>query len=351
MKILGVITQAFAYLPAYLDAKKIFMVVLKLSRLREVSNLDKDFNPTMSLEEAIQLYSTVGHRNADFLFHWLYQIYDKTYLPSIDKNYKDELALIKTKLCIFDVLIDDLADNAKLRNKRLLDISLRIPFNGTKEYKNQYLEVSRKIWQDCISSIKKLPRYEEFKDIFDFDLEQVINSMKYSYLINTTDISNSKEDEMYLNHGVMVMLHCDLDLMCSPNFNYEELRTLRPIIHSVQDVAHIGNMINTYPKEIQEADFSSPIISHGIREGLIDKTTVIRDPEQALASLHPLISQYETRMKKNLEKIEMHASEIESIDIYDFTNRLKNVWSQFLNREKYWESQDNTHPLITVKTI
>jgi len=291
---------------------------------------------TLSLEDAIELYKTVGPRNGDFLFKWLYQVYDKTYLPSIDPIYKDQLALIKTKLCIFDVLVDDLADNAKLRNKRLLDQAIKIPFNGSKPYKNEYLEAARNIWQDCVSSIKKLPRYEEFKDIFFFDLEQVMNSMKYSYLINTTDFSNYIEDEMYLNHGVMVLLHCDIDLMCSPDFNYEELRKIRPILHNVQDVAHIGNMINTYPKEIQEADFSSPIISMGIREGLIDKAMVIKDPELALANIKPLVNRFETRMIDNLEKIESNAHEIETVDIFDFYKRLKNVWEQFLKREQYW---------------
>jgi len=300
----------------------------------------------MNLKEAIQLYKTVGPRNADFLFNWLYQVYDKTYLPSIDDEYKDKLALIKTKLCIFDVLVDDLADNAKLRNKRLLDKAVRIPHNGTKSYKNKYLEVTRIIWQDCINSIKSLPRYDEFKEIFFFDLEQVMNSMKYSYLINTSDFSNFTEDEMYLNHGVMVLLHCDIDLMCSPEFDYEELGKLRPIIHSVQDVAHIGNMMNTYPKEIKEADFSSPIISMAIREGLIEKNTVINDPEYSLACVQPLVSKFEERMKENLIKIEKRADDIETVDISDFYERLRNVWVAFLNREQYWIDSEQKSKII-----
>ena len=304
----------------------------------------------MSLEEAIELYKTVGPRNAGFLFHWLYQVYDKTYLPSVDEEYKEQLALIKTKLCIFDVLVDDLADNAKLRNKRLLDQAVRIPHNGTKQYKNKYLEIARKIWQDCINSIKKLPRYDEFKEIFFFDLEQVMNSMKYSYLINTSDFSNFTEDERYLNHGVMVLLHCDIDLMCSPDFEYEELRKLRPILYSVQDVAHLGNMINTYPKEIQEADFSSPIISMAIREGLIEKNTVINDPEYTIASVQPLVSKFEERMKKDLEKIQTHANEIETINIYEFYQRLKNVWEAFLKREQYWNTSEEKQSTILLKT-
>ncbi len=302
----------------------------------------------MTLEEAINLYKTVGPRNADFLFKWLYQVYDKTYLPSIDKEHKDKLALIKTKLCIFDVLVDDLADNAKLRNKRLLDQAVRIPHNGSNIYKNKYLEVANQIWQDCINSIKKLPRYEEFKEIFFFDLEQVMNSMKYSYLINTSDFSNFAEDEMYMNHGVMVILHCDLDLMCSPGFEYEELQKLRPILHNVQDVAHLGNMMNTYPKEIKEADFSSPIISMGIREGLIDKTTVIKDPEFALANIRPLVSRFEQRMKENLEKIQVKAHEVETINIYEFYQRLMNVWNKFLEREQYWDKKDTEDDIVSI---
>lgn len=289
-----------------------------------------------NLEESIELYKTVGLRNAGFLFPWLYNVYDQTYLPSIDEEYKETLSLDKTKLTIFDVLIDDLADNAKIRNRRLLEEAIRIPWNGMKKFNNTYLQVTKKIWMDCINSIKQYPRYDEFRDIFYFDMDQVMNSMRYAYLVNTADFSSISEDEMYLNHGVMVILHCDMDLMCSPNFNLEELRDLRPILHWVQDVAHIGNMFNTYPKEIQEADFSSPIISMGIREGLIDKAMVIKDPELALANIKPLVSRFETRMIDDLEKIESNAHEIETVDIFDFHKRLKNVWEQFLKREQYW---------------
>ena len=99
-------------------------------------------------------------------------------------------------------------------------------------------------------SLKKLKVYLLLNHTFYFDLKQVMNSMEYSFLVNEADFSSNAEDETYLNHGVMVILHCDMDLMCSPNFNYEELKKLRPILHWVQDVAHIGNMLNTYPKEI-----------------------------------------------------------------------------------------------------
>lgn len=308
-----------------------------------------------SLEDSILLYKSVAPRNADFLFPWLHSVYNKTYLPSIDINFKDVLSLDKTKLTIFDVLVDDLADNAKLRNRRLLEEAVRIPWYGKKTSNNPYIMVTKKIWLDCIESIRKYPRYDEFKDIFYFDLDQVMNSMRYSFLVNISDFSSIIEDELYLNHGVMVILHCDMDLMCSPNFNFDELKKLRPILHWVQDVAHVGNLLNTYPKEIQEADFSSPIISLGLREGLIEKSTIINDPEYAKANLQPLVSRFEERMINNLEKIKNNAVSVKSINIIDFYNRLKEVWDAFLNREKYWDSIDeykeNEELLIPKKII
>jgi len=66
----------------------------------------------LDITPSIELYKKVGC--GDFLFNWLYEIYKKIFVPSIDSRYKDILALDKTKLTIFDVLIDDLADNYKI---------------------------------------------------------------------------------------------------------------------------------------------------------------------------------------------------------------------------------------------
>ena len=294
-----------------------------------------------SLDEAIELYKSVGTRNAEFLFRWLHDIYDKTYLPSIDPLYKEVLTLDKTKLTIFDVLVDDLADNAKIRSKRLLEEAVRIPWNNNKHFVNHYLSVTQKIWLDCIKSIKQYPRYDEFKDIFYFDLDQVMHSMRYSFLVNSTDISNSLEDNIYSNHGVMVILHCDMDLMCSPGFDYEELKKLRPILYWAQDIAHIGNMLNTYPREIIEGDFSSPIIALGLIEGIIQKKMIIEDPEYALENLQPLVSHFKTRMENNLQKIKEHADDLKSVNIKEFYGRLKNVWESFLQRPHYWENAED----------
>lgn len=323
---------------AYIHAKKVFMVPIEWTPIREVDILNRDFNQTMSLEKTIELYSTVGHRNADFLFHWISSVYDYFYLPSINLDYKDALILDKTKLTIFDVLVDDLADNAEIRDKKILEKAVKIPWNGIKTYKNNYLDVTRKIWLDCIDSIRHYPRFKEFEDLFYFDLDKTLYSMKYSYLANQMGINNQLEDEMYIPHGCMAILHADMDLMCSPDFDKDELKKLRPILHWVENVVHIGNVMNTYAREVEEADFSSPMISLALNKGLIDKRTVVNDPKYAIAKLEHLIPYFKEKVEDNFQKIEYNADTIKSIDMNDYSQKLRRVWEEFLERKQYWKT-------------
>ncbi len=311
--------------------------ILKTSEL--VVTTDNNYNTVYkNLEETINLYKSVGERNADFLFKWIYNVYDCIFLPSIDNQYKEVLNLTKTKLGIFNVLIDDLADNEKTRNKELLDTCMKIPWSDKKDYKNGYLSVASTIWNDCIKKIETFPRYEMFKEIFYFDLQQFMNCNRYSYLVNSNNTSNFTEDKIYLHHGVMVLLHCDLDLMCSPNFDYNELGKLRIINYQVQDYIHIGNMLSTYSREVEELDVSSPIISLALRKGIIEKDILKKDPEYAKECLSPLIPIFKKRMKENLSSINKYIDEIETIDMNEFYSRLKEVGDRFLNRKQYWRN-------------
>ena len=310
------------------------LVTAPISKSRSMSRFPFNY---YSFQEVIDLYKSVGTRNADFLFNWLYSIYDKIFLPSIDPDWKETLTLDKAKLTIIDVLIDDLADDVKIRNKRLLEEASEIPWHGPKNYNNDYLQVISEMWFDCINSIRRYPRFRDFEDFFYFDLHQVMNSFRYSLLVNTSSFSNYPEDKIYLAHGVMVVLHCDMDLMCSPCFNFKEMEKLRPVLILAQDVAHIGNMLNTYPKEIEELDFSSPIISLGLRKGLINKNMIIKSPDNAVSKLRELVPYFEKRMQNNLNRIKTNAGVIESIDIHDFYKKLKDVWDEFLKRQQYWK--------------
>src|SRR5436853_7760202 len=95
--------------------------------------------------------------------------------------------------------------------------------------------------------------------------------MIYSSLVNSLGLDNPLEMNMYSSYGCMVMLAMDMDLMCSSTFDMRDLGRMRVVGFLAQRVAHIGNMLNTYPGELAEKDVSSPIISAARNSGLIDK--------------------------------------------------------------------------------
>ena len=296
----------------------------------------------LSLDESIELYNSVGleSRNMSFFGKWVHKAYTISYIPGTLPSFIETLSLDKTKLSIFSILVDDLADNVKIRDKKLLEKSLRIPYEPTKQYQNSYLKATKKLWDDLISSIKKYPRYEEFKDIFFFDLDQFFNSIKYGYIVNSEDMYNLTEGKIYSPNNMMILLFLDMDLMCSPNFDKSELKKIRPVFHHIQDIMHIGNILNTFPREIEELDFSSPIISMGINDGVIKKEDIIKNPKRALKELSYLIPYYKQRVEDNFEKILDHSCMVESIDFKEFYPRLRAIWEGFLHRPHYWKIEE-----------
>lgn len=294
-----------------------------------------------NLENMISLYNSIGleTRNMNYLARWVYDIYKRLfYLPSINPIYNETLSLDKTKLAIFAILVDDLADNCNIRNSDLLEKAIRIPWNYKQKYNNPYLEATRNTWLNATNSIKKYPLYDELKEVFYFDIEQFLDAIKYSSLINTIDMDNEMESRIYSYHNMMIIVYMDMDLMCSPNFDMEELKIIRPIFHHIQEICHIGNVISTYKREINEVDLSCPIISRGIRNGLTTKEEIMNNPKNATEKLKPLEGYFMKKVEDDFRKIDESADEIKSVDIKKFSDKLRQVFDSFLKRQYYWEN-------------
>ncbi len=290
----------------------------------------------MDVQEAIRLYKSVGNRNADFLFKWLYKTYQDIYLPCIDMTFKERLAEDKTKLTIFDVLGDDLSDNPKMLNIARLKKFIQIPWNFKNKQKNPYLEVARKIWKDCIRSVKTYPGFVDIKRMFYFDLKQVLSSMEYSSLVNTDMVNNSIEMKIFPPHGCMVMLHCDMDLMCSPKFDKKDIGNMRAMFFLAQKVSHIGNVLNTYPREFEEQDMSCPLISLALRKGMITKDDLGK--EYLLPKIRKLEPIFKIEAKNYIKMIKSYENKIKSVDVVGFSESLNVLLSKFMERGQYWKS-------------
>src|SRR2546427_13147589 len=83
----------------------------------------------LELSEVMDLYKSVGRRNIEYLA-WIHDVYSWITLPSVSFDWKRALGEDKTKLTIFDILADDLADNHTTRSYSLLKELTEIPWSA-----------------------------------------------------------------------------------------------------------------------------------------------------------------------------------------------------------------------------
>lgn len=282
----------------------------------------------LELRDVIDLYKTVGRRNIEY-FTWIHDVYSWITLPSVSFDCRKDLGEDKTKLTVFDILVDDLADNFETRSYPLLQKLTSIPWQNRTEIAetDPYLDVGRRIWEDSISSLINYPRFTEFERIFYFDLRQVLSSMMYSYLGNTIGIENPIETSFYSSYGCLVEVALDMDLMCSPAFDMKELGPMRTVACLAQKVAHVGNMLTTYPSEVLERDVSSPIISLALRKGIIRPDEL--GDKAAIPKVSKLEWVYKNKAYSYIKKVAEYEKEIRSINIRGFSDYLIELIGKF----------------------
>jgi hypothetical protein len=272
----------------------------------------------MRLDEVISLYKSVGHRGIDYL-NWLHDMFSSVCLPCVSPRYGEVLGEDKTKLAIFIMLLDDLADNYTTRSRPLLDEFLQIPWReGTTGH--EYLVVGRRIWEEFLGSVKQYPRFKEFERMFYFDLRQVLASADYSSLINTMGLDNGLEMSIHSPYGCAGMLCVDMDLMSTPEFDVKDLGTMRGISLLAQRVAHIANVLGTYPREALERDLSCPMISLAVRKGVIREDEL--GHKEVMRKLVGLEWVFRKRAEYYVQRILASEKHIHSVDIRGFSGRL-----------------------------
>lgn len=282
------------------------------------------------LEDAITLFEEVGSpiRNMEEYGRWLYYVFENSCLSSVDSDYESLIALDKTKLTLFVTLLDDIADDYRIRDEDLLRKGVMIPYSESSDYSSDYLRVTDRIWSMFFDSVKDYPRFDEFRDLFFFDLDQFLDSIKYAFLSNEMNLDNYFEDERYLPHNFMVTVHGDIDLMYSKDFDVRDLSVLRPVLYWAQDILHIGNVIRTYPREVRQRDLSSPIIAMGLRRGVVDEDVIMNDPELAVEELESLIPIFEGRVDDRFERMEGKVGETETVNINEYIGKVKGVYNE-----------------------
>ena len=226
------------------------------------------------LEKWVKEYEKVGERNP-IIWLLMYKTIETISFPIVSGEYNKTLQNTKFLLMMFNILLDDVVD--EVQNRRLAEEIQKIPFEADRINFNffsgkekEYLIFSIEVWGTLFDSIKQCPRYEGSKDLFRFDILQVLNSMKFVCLINENPyLINETEYSMYFPCSILGMVYTTLNLMCSPGFDIQELGIIRRITWEAQDMVRIGNWVGTWEREIQGKDYTSGIFAYLVDSNIL----------------------------------------------------------------------------------
>lgn len=289
----------------------------------------------------INKYESVCGDRDRFLWKWVQTLTtsrDPGFMFStVPDEYNNQISSLKTILTVFVAILDDIAD--KYKDKDLLEKSLKIPFeNENIDTKNlddtnkiNRVKLAEEIWNNIEQELITLPRYNEFKDIFTFDIKQLLNSLHHSYIININPyMINLKEAEIHANHNMTFYLYSDIDLMSSPEFDMKDLPHLREIIWRAQQMARIGNWLSTWEREIEESDFSSGIFAYAVTNEILEVEHLNNKSKDELLHLlknSSIEEHFLEKWQENYNQIKNLSPKIQSIDINQYLEGLEQILS------------------------
>lgn len=297
-------------------------------------------NLPVQLQNWVERYNKIGERN-EFIWKSLYAFAQYYTLPNVIEKYQESVYEVKIIGMIFIALADDLADKHKHRNRELLDKLLKIPFNQNFKINSRfslnqlrYLKFAQQIWKFLQQKIQKYPCYKKFESLFEFDYQQVFNSIKYGYLINSNFyLANFKESSIYLPYNMQIFVNSDIDLMCFPEFEMRELKTLREIVWNVQMMARIANCLATWERELEEKDFSSLIFTYATRNNIITSEELRKNDKEKIRKKIKS-SNYQkyflTIWKKYYKEAKNMGKKLKSIDIIKYLKGSEEVLKGYM---------------------
>lgn len=223
----------------------------------------------------IDRYGEVGDRSGPYLWNWCRRGVEVVGLSCVPADCKRELDDTKFFGAMLDVLLDDVADKGgdPVFLEHLIELyrgEPRTPRSAFSPEQQAYSQFTEELCAELQRRVKRLPRYDEFKALLDFDYDQMFNAMRYSNLLNANpELLNLAEHDQYLPHNMYMVIFSTLDLMSSPDFDRAELSVVREAVLKAQYMGRIGNLVTTWQREIDERDFSSGVFALAVSRGLL----------------------------------------------------------------------------------
>ena len=251
---------------------------------------------------------------SDALFtEFLPKGYAATTLSSVPVALRDPVILTKVRIGTLITLYDDLADRPALRNPEVLEQLYRLPFSyPVAGAFHPIVRLATRLWEDVFAVLRRLPQYQRFRKLFDFDVGQFYSANRYSELItDQPELANQRENRAYGPHNMGLLIVATVDLMASSGVRAHELGMIRSFLHDSQVAARIMNVITTHDRERQEGDVTGEIA-----------TAMIEQPLATEAGLTESLVQEQEALLRSLES---QAPRIESFDAHRYLLGLREL--------------------------
>jgi hypothetical protein len=179
--------------------------------------------------------------------------------------------------------------------------------------------VTRQLWRDYRARTETYPYHAVFADLLHYDLTQFFNTMRYSHLLNDQlPLLNLAEHDLYTSHNMQMISFSTLDLMCSAEFDMDDLGKLREAMWHAQCMGRIGNLLSTWRREIPDRDFTSGVFARAVSQGDLTVAQLLQgDPGQIEAAIlqgeHELY--FYRRWLHHRERLRARARQIRSMDL------------------------------------
>jgi hypothetical protein len=305
---------------------------------RQLPRIVRDMTRTelpAELDPLLDHYAAVTEDRDQLLWQWLYYVFPGFRLSSVADEHAETARKAKFCFSLFMTVLDDLSE--RHRDKETFEQGRKIPFASTQCDADAFgvdadaLALLEESWALTEAYLDRAPRRADFRELFEFDLRQSLNTMDYNRLVNDgPQLASPRGAELYDTHNMLLFIYVDIDLAFSPGFDRADLATLRDVTWDAQRLARIGNWITTWERELDECDYTSRVVIEAIERGVVSEEE-IRDadvPNERLASRIKdagIEREHLLTWNETYGKLVSAEYDVDSVDLHAFVDGMRHL--------------------------
>jgi hypothetical protein len=233
------------------------------------------------IEPLVEHYASVTEDRDRLLWKWLWHVFPEFRLSSVPDRHAQAARSAKFCFSVFMTVLDDVSE--RHRDRSTFEQARKIPFGNADhvedpEADSELVGLMDHAWELTEEYLGEGQDLDRFRELFEFDLRQSINTMDYNRLVNEApQLASPDGVDRYDTHNMLLFLYVDIDLGFSPLFDSAELATLRDVTWDAQKLARIGNWVTTWERELAEDDYTSKVIVEAMDRGVVTRSELVSE--------------------------------------------------------------------------